>query len=94
MNMLPDIDEIPEGELGVALDQAMDTAIEAESAAELLSDTYGRLDSVADSGDLPADVSVDTRSIQHDVGNLQSRLELIADAYRYRANKIRERMEE
>lgn len=83
--------DIPD-DAGVALDQHVETMVEADHAEATLRRMYVDLDSIADTHDLPGHLVQDVRGIQMDVETLADEFEEAADEHAEKAAALRERM--
>lgn len=86
-------DDIPERELGPELDRMIELQVEATSAVHELRDVNVRLDTVADSRDLPPDAVADLRGMQRSAQDLLPKFEALAEGADQRASRIRERLD-
>lgn len=91
--MTDNVSDIPEDELGVELDAAIDTAVEADLAAKVLGTFHVRLDGAADSNNLPPAFRSRLRELQDETQELMDRADAIESTRRKRADRIRKRME-
>lgn len=88
------VHDIPEGELGVEHDMAMEARIEADDAAQRFGRMYVELDSIADTHDLPPEMVNLVRSVQQDVSALKTAAEVFRKKQEDRQDAIRERLDE
>lgn len=88
---MQDVDDIPEEELGVELDHAIDRKIDTKDALYTVRDVYGRLDSAADN-EIPVGETMAIREMQEDAQDVIDTLEAEVDAIGNRVGAIRERL--
>lgn len=89
-----DVDEIPEGELGVALDETVDALIAARGAKESIDEMYVALDTIADSHDLPGFAVAEIRKMQEQAAEARRALGYEIETIEERQAAISERLAE
>lgn len=88
------VTEIPEEELGVELDVAIDTAVDAAHVWESLDEIQVQLDTFADNGDFTAQSVEALRLLQSDVRETVELFKTVESTNRDRADRIRERIKD
>jgi hypothetical protein len=86
------VDDIPEGKLGVGLDRSIDAAIEYEGAASALDRIVATLDTMADSRDIEPNHISELRDVQSRLATLATDFEAGADHHRERVAAIEKRL--
>lgn len=91
---MTDVTEIPEDELGVELDVAIDTAVDAAHVSQSLDEMEVTLDTLADNGDFAAEHVRMLRKLQNDVAEAADVFEDVQFSQRDHADQIRERIQD
>lgn len=91
---MTDISEIPDEEVGARYDEWVEKRIVAENAVESLRDTYVRLDTIADSNDLPQPIVAKLRDCQQRTERAAAACQEAAERADKRSDKLRQRLEE